>query len=74
MKIPIFEAFARDRNQQGRGGVNGSRGGRSCGVADEKNLRADLCGKLAAMQPWRKEIRKFGRNASGTLAKRGASA
>jgi hypothetical protein len=39
----------------------------------EKTLRADLCGKSAVMQPWREEIRKFRRNASGALAKRGAS-
>jgi hypothetical protein len=39
----------------------------------EKILRADLCGKSAVMQPWREEIRKFRRNASGALAKRGAS-
>jgi hypothetical protein len=39
----------------------------------EKILRADLCGKSAVMQPRRKEIRKFRRNASRTLAKRGAS-
>jgi hypothetical protein len=38
-----------------------------------KNLREDLCGKSAVMQPWLEEIRKFRRNASGTLAKRGAS-
>jgi hypothetical protein len=39
----------------------------------EKFLRADLCGKLAVMQSQREEIRKFARNASGTLAKRGAN-
>jgi hypothetical protein len=39
----------------------------------EKILRADLCGKSAAMQSCREKIRKFRRNASGTLAKRGAS-
>jgi hypothetical protein len=39
----------------------------------KKFLRAYLCGKSATMQPWREEIRKFRRNASRTLAKRGAS-
>jgi len=39
----------------------------------EKILRADLCGKSAAMQSCREKIRKFAPNSSGTLAKRGAS-